>query len=91
MSISKALSLWSKFVLYFNFLLMNLSFLFWNCHGAASQFFRRTFKMFVQNYKPKLVALCEPRISGIKADDFIHFSGYDHSHRVKATGFSGRI
>ena len=70
---------------------MNMSFLFWNCQGVASQFLRRTFKMFVQNYKPKIVALCEPRISGIKADDFIRFSSYEHSHRVEAAGFSGGI
>ena len=47
--------------------------------------------MFVQNYKPKIVALCELRISGIKADDFIRLSGYDHSHRVEAVGFSDGI
>ncbi|KAK9195305.1 hypothetical protein WN943_003425 [Citrus x changshan-huyou] len=55
---------------------------------AASPSFGRTFKMFAQNYKPKLVALCEPRISGIKADDFLRCSGYDHSHRVEAASFS---
>ena len=38
-----------------------------------------------------MVALCEPRISGVKADDFIRHSGYDHSHRVEAVGFSGGI
>lgn len=92
MLISKALSIWSKYVLFFQFfLLMNLSCLFWNYQGAASQSFRRTFKMSVQNYKPKLVALCEPRISGIKADDFIRFNGYEYSHRVEVAGFLGGI
>lgn len=47
--------------------------------------------MFAQSYKPQLVALCEPRISGVKADDFIRYSGYNHSHRVEAAGFSGGI
>ena len=70
---------------------MNLSFLFWNCQGAASQSFRRIFKMFTQNYKPQLVVLCEPQISGVKADDFIRYSGYDHSHRVEVAGFLGGI
>ncbi|KAH9671659.1 hypothetical protein KPL70_017449 [Citrus sinensis] len=62
-----------------------------NIEGAASQSLRRMFKMFVQNYKPKIVALFEPQISGIKAYDFIRFSGYDHSHQVEAAGFSGGI
>ena len=92
MLISKALSLWSKWVLLFHFYyIMNLSFLFWNCQGAASQSFRRIFRMFTQSYKPQLVALCEPRISGVKTNDFIRHSGYDHSHRVEAAGFSGGI
>ena len=47
--------------------------------------------MFTQNYKPQLVALCEPQISGVKADDFIRYNGYDHCHRVEATGFSSGI
>lgn len=70
---------------------MNQSFLFWNCQGAALQSFRWIFKMFSPNYKPKFVALCEPRISGVKAYDFIRYSRYEHSHRVEATGFSGGI
>lgn len=38
-----------------------------------------------------LVALCERRISGIKADDFISFGGYDLSYRVVAAGLLGGI
>lgn len=86
---SRALSPWTKFSPLFKiFMLMNLSFLFWNRQGAASQSFQRIFKMFAQNYRPMLVALCEPRISGVNADDFILFSGYDRSHRVEAADWN---
>ncbi|KAH9697020.1 reverse transcriptase domain-containing protein [Citrus sinensis] len=45
----------------------------------------------VKNYNPSMVVLMEPRISGVKADEFIKNSGFDHSHRVEAVGFSGGI
>ena len=45
----------------------------------------------VQNYKPLLVVLLEPHISGYKADNFIKRSGFDKSYRVEAEGFSGGI
>ena len=38
-----------------------------------------------------MVILMEPRISGVKADDFIKKSGFACSHRVEADGFSGGI
>lgn len=33
----------------------------------------------------------EPRVSGIKADEFIKTSGFENSHRVEATCFSRGI
>ena len=65
--------------------------MFWNTQGAASLLFRRTFSMMVKNYKPSMVVLLEPRISGLKADAFIKKSGFNNSHCVEAEGFSGDI
>ena len=63
----------------------------WNTQGAASLSFRRCFLTLVQNYKPSLVVLLEPRISGCKADNFIKRSGFDNSYRVEAEDFAGGI
>ena len=38
-----------------------------------------------------MVIIMEPRISGKQADDFIKCSGFDYSHRIEASGFSGGI
>ena len=65
--------------------------MFWNCQGVSSKGFRRTFKGFVKNYTPTMVAILEPRVSGIRADNFIRSSGFARSHRVEAVGFSRGI
>ena len=65
--------------------------MFWNAQGAASPSFRRSFSTVVNNSKPVMVVLMEPRISGSKADNFIKNSGFDKSRRVEAEGFSGGI
>ncbi|KAH9744652.1 hypothetical protein KPL70_003790 [Citrus sinensis] len=70
---------------------MMISIMYWNVQGVASADFRCSFRTMVKNYNPSLVVLMEPRISGVKADDFIKKSGFDHSHRVEAVGFSGGI
>lgn len=65
--------------------------MFWNVQGAASPNFRRSFRTLVKTYKPSMVAIFEPRINGIKANEFIRRSGFNKYHRVEATGFSGSI
>ena len=65
--------------------------MYWNVQGAASGKFRRSFRTIVKKYNYSLVVLMEPRISGIKADEFIMKNGFDKSHRVEAVGFSGGI
>ncbi|XP_028752270.1 uncharacterized protein LOC114711983 [Neltuma alba] len=67
------------------------SFFVWNCQGAASSKFYRVLKSLLQGYKPDIVALVEPRISGANADRVIRRIGYPNSHRVEATGYSGGI
>ena len=70
---------------------MLFSIMFWNCQGVSSKGFHRTFKGFVKNYTPTMVAILEPKVSGIRADNFIRSSGFARSHRVKAVGFSRGI
>ena len=70
---------------------MIISIMYWNVQGAASANFRRSFRTIIKNYNPSMVVLMEPRISGVKADDFIKKSGFDQSHRVEAVGFFGGI
>ncbi|XP_028796894.1 uncharacterized protein LOC114752327 [Neltuma alba] len=70
---------------------MNTSYFVWNCQGAASSKFYRVLKSLLQGYKPDVVVLVEPRISGAKADQVIRKIGYQNSHRVEAVGYSGGI
>ncbi|XP_028801025.1 uncharacterized protein LOC114756265 [Neltuma alba] len=70
---------------------MNKSIFVWNCQGAASNSFHRMLKSLLQGYRPEIIVLVEPRISGIKANKVIKKLGYPHSHRVEASGFSGGI
>ena len=68
---------------------MSISIMYWNVQGAASSKFRCSFKTIVKNYNSSLVVLMEPRVSGIKAYEFIKKSDFDNSHRVEVVGFSG--
>lgn len=70
---------------------MNLSILFWNYQGVSSPSFRRAFKSLISTYKVDMVAVLEPKVSGLQADKFIKLSGFDRSQRVEAVGFSGCI
>ncbi|XP_050229329.1 uncharacterized protein LOC126678474 [Mercurialis annua] len=63
----------------------------WNAQGAGSKNFLRVFKNFCTQYRFDVVSIVEPRISGEKVDNFIKNSGFDYSHRIEATGFSGGI
>lgn len=72
-------------------LMLPMNILSWNVQGAGSDGFRRAFMLLRHQYNPNIVVLCEPRISGSAADAFIKKSGFEHSFRVEAQGFSGGI
>ncbi|KAL4303954.1 hypothetical protein GQ457_10G016280 [Hibiscus cannabinus] len=59
--------------------------------GASSGPFGRQFRSFMREHKPNIVALFEPRISGIVADRVIARMGFSNSYRVETNGFSGGI
>ncbi|XP_028808404.1 uncharacterized protein LOC114762973 [Neltuma alba] len=70
---------------------MNRTSFIWNCQGAASRRFHTVLKSLLHGFKPDLIALLEPRISGVKADRVIKKLNYPNLHRVEAEGFSGGI
>ncbi|XP_019170571.1 PREDICTED: uncharacterized protein LOC109166142 [Ipomoea nil] len=63
----------------------------WNCQGAASRTFRRTLKLFLQDFKPSILCLLEPKVFGDHANEICFDLSFDHWIRVEAYGFSGGI
>ncbi|KAA3469259.1 LINE-1 reverse transcriptase isogeny [Gossypium australe] len=59
--------------------------------GCASSKFFRAFREYNLEYKPDIVCLLEPRVSGQKAFSIIEKLGFDRSHRIESVGFSGGI
>lgn len=53
--------------------------------------FHSVLKSFMQEYKPSIVVLVEPKIYGPSAEKAIKRIGLARSHRVEAHGFSGGI
>lgn len=70
---------------------MDLLILFWNYQGVSSLEFQRAFNSLISSYKADIVAVLEPKVSGLKAVKFIKTSGFHRSHRVEADNFSGGI
>ncbi|KAK9218888.1 hypothetical protein WN943_007526 [Citrus x changshan-huyou] len=59
----------------------------YNMEWVSSPGFKSSFKTRCKIYKPDIVAILEPKVSGAKADYFIKGSGFEFSHRVEAEGF----
>ncbi|MBA0617573.1 hypothetical protein Godav_027008 [Gossypium davidsonii] len=53
--------------------------------------FLRAFREYNNQYKPDIISLIKPRISGVKADTIIAKLGMDKSYRVEAVVFSSGI
>ncbi|CAL1402700.1 unnamed protein product [Linum trigynum] len=70
---------------------MDCKILAWNCRGAGSRNFLPVFREYRRKFRPHIVIIVEPRISGDRALDVIRDMGYDSSHVVDAHGFSGGI
>lgn len=45
----------------------------------------------MQNYKPEVVDVLEPKVSGERADGVIRKLNFNYSFRVEADGFKGVI
>lgn len=50
--------------------------LLWNVQGTASKKFLRVFATILNNYKPGMVVVLEPKISGHKVDEFTKNSSF---------------
>ncbi|CAN1760797.1 hypothetical protein LINPERHAP1_LOCUS7673 [Linum perenne] len=63
----------------------------WNCRGAGSDSFLNSFRHYLQVFKPPIVAILEPRISGEQGRDVRNKLNFQHSFIVEAQGFRGGI
>ncbi|CAN1148059.1 hypothetical protein LINPERPRIM_LOCUS37876 [Linum perenne] len=62
-----------------------------NCRGASHNSFLSVLKHFVQVYNPTIVAVLEPRISGLQGSQVRANMGYQFFSIVEAHRFSGGI
>lgn len=63
----------------------------WNCRGAGGRRFACEIKELLREYKPKILILLEPRISGETADKVCQKFGKKSWARSESVGFSGGI
>lgn len=80
-----------SFEIYYPFSSNILMILTWNCRGAASPIFRSSCRSLVELYKPLILVILEPHISGEKADKVVKQLGFSFNLREEANGFSGGI
>jgi exonuclease III len=78
----------ANFYLFFIVLMIVLT---WNCRGAQGKNFRRALKKIYRKNKVDLVALQEPRCSGMIARRTIKSLGFKNYLLSEARGFSGGI
>ena len=63
----------------------------WNCPRAVSKEFDRTLKDSIRFYKPAIVALLEPRVSGYQVDGICTKISFENWIRVEVVGFRSGI
>lgn len=63
----------------------------WNVRGAGSSTFPRMMRDVILRNKVGLLAVLEPRVSGVRADNIISKAGLNASFKVDVIGFSGGI
>ena len=62
-----------------------------NVRGAGSSTFPRMMRDVILRNKVGLLAVLEPRVSGVRADNIISKAGLNASFKVDVIGFSGGI
>lgn len=73
------------------FMMSQLSLLVWNVKGAGGANFMSSIKELIGIHRPSVLALVEPRISGLRADEVCDRLGYDGLIRVEAQVFAGGL
>lgn len=63
----------------------------WNCRGAASKGFATAMRNLCMDFKPDVVVLLEPRVSGVRGQKIIKSLGFGFCEVEKARGFAGGI
>lgn len=63
----------------------------WNCRGAASREFLVEVKEILRQYRPQMLIILEPQVSGAVADKVCKSLGRSKWIRAKALGFSRGI
>ena len=61
-----------------------MNFLFWNCRGAGNKGFCAVMHDLRGLYRNNILAVVEPRVSGLKADKIVEKLNYESSFRVEA-------
>lgn len=56
----------------------NMNLLVWNCQGAASKETNLILKEMLTKFRPSILGLLEPRVSGSHADDICKRMGYEN-------------
>ncbi|KAE8691775.1 hypothetical protein F3Y22_tig00110879pilonHSYRG00019 [Hibiscus syriacus] len=59
--------------------------------GCGHPRFLTVFQQYLRDFKPYLVAILEPRISGGRAEVFIAATGFPRSHRIEAIDFNATL
>lgn len=68
-----------------------MNFILWNSKGAGNKNFRRHAIDMIQTYKPSIMAVVEPRISGATARKVLRSLRMPKSHVAEPEGFDGGI
>lgn len=63
----------------------------WNCRGAGNRDFLCEMREMMKEFRPSIVALLEPQISGSTVDEVCAKLGRKSWIRSEATGFSGGV
>lgn len=71
--------------------MLEKSILYWNYRGVRSRDFLIEMEELRTNYRPKLIILLEPRLSGEGANEVCKKIERSHWIRSESWGFSGEI
>lgn len=63
----------------------------WNCRGAVNSVFVCEMREIIRLYKPSVIILLEPRVSGATADSVCKRLGMKRWVRSEASGFSSGV
>ena len=75
----------------FIIIMLFMNFIFWNCRGAKNNGFCEVTHDLRRLFRCNILAVAEPRVSGVRADKIIKKLNFENSFRVEAHGMSGGI